>query len=74
MGKFEVNARENGPYLISGSGILVDADGNEVEIEGKMVALCRCGASQNKPFCDGAHRKENFEAAGVTVRVVEVTE
>jgi CDGSH-type Zn-finger protein len=74
MGQVEVNARENGPYLISGSGILVDADGNEVKIEGKMVALCRCGSSENKPFCDGAHRKKGFEAAGVMVRVVEAAE
>ena len=74
MAKVEVTARENGPYLISGSGILVDADGNEIEIAGKMVALCRCGGSENKPFCDGTHRKANFEAAGVTVRVVEATE
>jgi CDGSH-type Zn-finger protein len=74
MGKIEIKARENGPYLISGSGTLVDADGNEVKIEGKMVALCRCGASENKPFCDGTHRKKNFEAAGVTVQVAAATE
>ena len=74
MGKVEVKARENGPYLISGSGILVDAEGNEVAIEGKMVALCRCGGSENKPFCDGTHRKAGFAAPGVTVQVIEATE
>ena len=74
MAGVEIRARENGPYLVDGPVVLVDADGNESPIEGKMVALCRCGDSQKKPFCDGSHRKIDFEASGVTVRKVEATE
>ena len=69
MPDFEVNARENGPYLISGSAVIIDADGNESEVQGKMVALCRCGGSENKPFCDGMHRTKDFKAASATVRL-----
>jgi CDGSH-type Zn-finger protein len=68
MSKLEITARENGPYLVGGPCFLVDAEGNETPIEGKMVALCRCGGSQNKPFCDGTHRKVNFEAAQAKVK------
>lgn len=74
MAKVKIKARENGPYLLSGPAVLIDADGNESKIEGTMVALCRCGGSQKKPFCDGTHRKINFEAAGATVQQVEGAE
>jgi CDGSH-type Zn-finger protein len=74
MAKIEIRARENGPYLFSGPAVLINADGNESEITGKTVALCRCGGSQNKPFCDGTHRKIGFKAAAATVRQVEATD
>lgn len=74
MAKVEIKARENGPYLLSGPAVLIDAEGNESKIEGTMVALCRCGGSQKKPFCDGTHRRINFEAAGATVQQVEGAE
>jgi CDGSH-type Zn-finger protein len=74
MAQVKIRAREDGPYLVDGPAVLVDADGNESPIEGKTVALCRCGGSQNKPFCDGTHRKIDFEAPGVTVRKVKATE
>ena len=69
MSEFEIKAREDGPYLISGSAVVIDADGNESEVQGKMVALCRCGGSSNKPFCDGTHRVKDFKASSVTVRL-----
>jgi CDGSH-type Zn-finger protein len=72
--KFEIRARENGPYLLSGPAVLIDADGNESEIKGKTVALCRCGGSHTKPFCDGTHRKKDFQAVQATVRQVQGTE
>ncbi len=50
---------KNGPYLIEGEITLISADGKEEVI--KNPHLCRCGASQNKPFCDGSHKKVGFE-------------
>jgi len=69
--KFEVKASKNGPFLIAGSGVFKDAQGNERPVE-KMVALCRCGQSANKPFCDGTHKKINFEAdeASIVLTVI----
>jgi CDGSH-type Zn-finger protein len=61
--KVEIKAMENGPLLIAGKATVTDANGNVSETQGSMVALCRCGQSANKPFCDGAHKKANFEAS-----------
>ena len=64
MSEVEIKVRENGPYRVRGPISLIDADGNEYEIgEGETVALCRCGGSTTKPFCDGTHSKIGFEAA-----------
>ena len=60
--KIEIKATKNGPYLVAGTATFTDAGGNVKETEGKMVALCRCGQSANKPFCDGSHKRVNFEA------------
>ena len=57
--KVKVQVTPNGPYLISGEITLVDRDGIEISKEGSM-AFCRCGGSGNKPFCDGTHKKINF--------------
>ena len=63
----EVTVSKNGPYTIKGPVTLVDQDGNAWQDlpEGKVVALCRCGASSHKPFCDGTHNKLDggFESA-----------
>jgi CDGSH iron-sulfur domain-containing protein 3 len=57
-----VNA--NGPYETVGPLTIVDPTGREVEVpEGKRVSLCRCGGSGDKPFCDGTHEKNGFQAA-----------
>ena len=56
--KIEVAA--NGPYLIKTECLIVHSDGRE-ETKTGTVALCRCGASANKPYCDGGHRKVGFE-------------
>ena len=53
---------DNGPNLVTGSFRMVDVDGNAFEIHGDNVALCRCGASAHKPFCDGTHKKIGFES------------
>lgn len=60
--KIEIKASKNGPLLIAGSATFTDADGNVKQTEGKMFAICRCGQSANKPFCDGSHKRVNFEA------------
>jgi uncharacterized Fe-S cluster protein YjdI len=54
-----VDPRPNGPLFVRGRVRIVDPDGN-VTREDTRVALCRCGGSENKPFCDGTHRKIGF--------------
>ena len=65
MDKVEIKARENGPYRVTGPVTVIDADGNEYDLaeKGEVIALCRCGGSTTKPFCDGTHSKVGFEAA-----------
>jgi len=57
-----IKARESGPYLVTGAFAVTDADGTAYPIAGTSVALCRCGGSQNKPFCDGTHKTNGFTA------------
>ena len=60
-----IRCRENGPYVIQGEVKIVDHLGNELVAPagGKgAVALCRCGASRSKPFCDGSHKTCGFQA------------
>jgi len=57
----EVRASADGPLLLSGGVRILDADG-VVLYEGERAALCRCGQSGNKPFCDGTHKKVGFRA------------
>jgi CDGSH-type Zn-finger protein len=52
-----IEATENGPYI--------------VKVDGKVItALCRCGGSKNKPYCDGEHSKIGFKAKQSTVKVL----
>jgi CDGSH iron-sulfur domain-containing protein 3 len=63
MDEVIIQVRENGPYKISGPITILDAEGREFELpEGSAVALCRCGHSENKPFCDASHRRVGFVA------------
>ncbi|MGB2954159.1 MAG: (4Fe-4S)-binding protein [Gaiellaceae bacterium] len=55
----ELRASSNGPLLVSGGVRILDAEGS-VLYEGEKAALCRCGGSGNKPFCDGTHEKIGF--------------
>ncbi len=61
----EITVRENGPYLVRGPITIVDADGVQFDLpaDKPAVALCRCGGSTNKPFCDGTHSRTGFAAA-----------
>ena len=59
--KISIKATKNGPFLVKGTVEIEDSSGEVKTSEGKMTALCRCGASANKPFCDGSHTAANFE-------------
>jgi len=60
----KVNVRPNGPYLLEGDDIeVLDPQGQKIDTTGRAkIALCRCGASAQKPFCDGTHNKVGFQA------------
>lgn len=60
MSEVVIKVRESGPYRITGPITLIDADGTAYELAGENVALCRCGGSNTKPFCDGSHRENGF--------------
>ena len=61
----KINALKNGPLVIEAEGkYVMMKNGREEPIDQKALALCRCGASANKPFCDGSHKTINFEADG----------
>lgn len=61
MSEVRIKVRVNGPYLVTGPVTLVDAEGNAFHADPRgNVALCRCGASSTKPFCDGTHGKIAF--------------
>ena len=62
MAHVTIETVRNGPYIVKGEVELIDADGNKFPVE-KRMALCRCGASTEKPFCDGTHSKIGFQAA-----------
>ncbi len=70
MDDVQIKVRENGPYLVTGPVTLVDADGNAFETANPKgnIALCRCGGSTTKPFCDGTHSRTGFAAAERAVR------
>jgi uncharacterized Fe-S cluster protein YjdI len=55
-----VEAARNGPLMVYGNIRVKDSAGQET-IQYKVTAFCRCGASQNKPYCDGSHRKIGFQ-------------
>jgi CDGSH-type Zn-finger protein len=73
MQQVEITARHNGPYKIRGPVKVIDAEGNEYDLSerGETIALCRCGGSTTKPFCDGTHSKVGFLAAERAVREEE---
>jgi len=64
-----IKIKDNGPYLVEGEFRLVDMQGNEIPI--KKSALCRCGGSTTKPFCDGTHSRIGFQRAIAAVDSAE---
>lgn len=59
-----IRLRKNGPYVVEGDDVqIVDWNGVAYKVERRPAALCRCGASASRPFCDGTHSKKGFQAA-----------
>jgi CDGSH-type Zn-finger protein len=60
----KVKVLDHGPYLLDAEVEIVDNQDMRFDTGGrKVVGLCRCGHSANKPFCDGAHSKNGFQSA-----------
>ena len=65
----KITIRPNGPYLVEGEVELLDINGQKVDTNDRpRIALCRCGASVTKPYCDGTHSKIGFQAAEAAVQ------
>jgi CDGSH-type Zn-finger protein len=73
MSQVTITVRKNGPLRIDDPNSvveMVDADGNKYDLTGKTAfSLCRCGASANKPFCDGSH-KVAFQVPDTAIKIV----
>ena len=67
MSPARVTPYPDGPYLIRGEFEVIDQDGRTIETRRETIALCRCGASQTKPFCDGTHKSIGFRAPSAAV-------
>jgi CDGSH-type Zn-finger protein len=64
----KISIRPNGPYLVEGDVEVLDVNGAKVDTTNRpKIALCRCGGSVTKPFCDGTHSKIGFQAAEAAV-------
>lgn len=62
MAQVSIKVRPNGPYLVTGEVEILDAEGRPFPVTpGKTIALCRCGQSAARPFCDGAHNRCGFK-------------
>lgn len=74
MPELQLTISKNGPILVSSPVTIVDGDtGNEIAVDKFPAALCRCGQSANKPFCDGTH-KGSFEGACARANLVGLDE
>ncbi|NOY40216.1 MAG: CDGSH iron-sulfur domain-containing protein [Planctomycetes bacterium] len=64
MADIKISVRPNGPFLVEGAFTMTDSQGNSFPMnsEKPAIALCRCGVSANRPFCDGAHKGCGFES------------
>jgi CDGSH-type Zn-finger protein len=58
-----ITVKSNGSIRVEGEFTLCDLDGNAFDVSGRSaISLCRCGHSENKPFCDGSHKRVGFES------------
>ena len=59
----DIVCNANGPLRVTGDFIIKDAQGNAFDVSGRTtISLCRCGHSENKPFCDGSHNRNGFQS------------
>ena len=59
----DITVSPNGPLRISGNFIIKDPRGSAFDLSGRTaISLCRCGHSENKPFCDGSHARVGFQS------------
>ncbi len=68
MSETRIVTTHNGPYKVSGGVEVVDETGKAISDVGTSIYLCRCGASLNKPFCDGTHAKIGFDGTLASAR------
>ena len=61
MADVKIQALKNGPLLVKGNVDVLDGNGQLMQ-SASQVALCRCGQSSKKPFCDGTHNKVGFQS------------
>ena len=58
----KITVSNNGPLRLEGEFAICDPEGRQFGLAGRtMISLCRCGQSQNKPFCDGSHGRTGFQ-------------
>jgi CDGSH-type Zn-finger protein len=67
-GRATITPYRDGPLLVRGDFRLVDQDGVEIDPGRRTIALCRCGRSAIKPFCDGTHKRAGFTAGSAPRR------
>jgi CDGSH-type Zn-finger protein len=68
-----ITVRDNGSYRITGAFRLLDGEGNEIDFpasDREWVSLCRCGHSPTRPFCDGTHKRVEFDSI---IRLTDLT-
>ncbi len=65
MADVTIDIIKNGPFIVNGAVELKDANGNAYPAK-QRLALCRCGQSRNRPFCDNSHRLAGFRASGTS--------
>jgi CDGSH-type Zn-finger protein len=63
MAGTKITVTNNGPLVVEGDFEVTDQDGKAFGLAGRTrLSLCRCGHSENKPFCDGSHKKVSFQS------------
>ncbi|MBI4463479.1 MAG: CDGSH iron-sulfur domain-containing protein [Acidobacteria bacterium] len=63
MAETKISVRNNGSLRLEGEFTLYDQEGNAFDLAGRTtISLCRCGHSENKPFCDGSHKRVGFQS------------